>query len=276
MKHLGLVLLAMLLSACGAMQQGVGVPDPFAIPRPFAGDGDQQIISEVLGERSVYLPPVAGLTPEADAALRKAIVTAAEQFDVLVSAEARTAGSLTLAGKARGTAVDFALYDGEKPLSQFTAEGEPAVLAIGAARSLASAMGRFSATSAPRSAAMATPAAYIREITAPNPKQAEPLKRAISAELAAMGVRMMDGATTETYVVTGAMTLGPDQDGKTGIVIIWKVYSPDGRDLGQAEQNNALPTEAVRKAWAEQASLAGGAAASSVAQIIATDFNKPK
>ena len=89
-----------------------------------------------------------------------------------------------------------------------------------------------------------------------------------------MGVRMSDAATAETYAITGALTLGPDQGGRTAISLIWTVYAPDGANLGEARQENALPTDSVRKTWAEQAALAGGAAARSVAEIIASHFNK--
>ena len=102
-----------------------------------------------------------------------------------------------------------------------------------------------------------------------------PLRRAVMDALSDLGVRMATIATDETYAIMGALSLGADQNGQTPISITWTVFSPDGRNLGEARQENALPTDLVRKSWAEQAALAGGAAARSIAQIIASDF-KPR
>lgn len=312
-RALLLAALTALLAACGTVEDATGIPDPFGLPHPFEGDGDPQIVGEVLGERAVFVGPIKGLSPEADAALRKQIATNAGALDVLAS-ETMTPGALNLTGVAGTNTVAFTLFDGAKALAQFSAAGEPPVLAAEAARQLASTLGRLSATAAavvpeavaetnavplkqaapseapapkPGEASQPTktaeaakapkpssPAGYIGEIKASSPKLSAPLKRAIDQALADMGVRMMPGKTDETYVITATLTLGPDQGGQTGVSIVWRVAAPDGRDLGKAEQTNAVPTKEVQGNWAEMATLAGGAAASSVANIIASDFNR--
>jgi hypothetical protein len=87
-------------------------------------------------------------------------------------------------------------------------------------------------------------------------------------------VRIKDAPDGETYMVTAVLTLGAEKGGSIPVSIIWTVTSPDGRVLGSADQDNALPAAAVTRNWAESATMAGEAAAGSVAQIIATDFGK--
>lgn len=275
-----LALAALVLASCGGLEEATGMRDPFGTPQPFRGSGDPGIIGGVMGERPVYVGAIAGLTPEDEAALRKAIATNAAALDVLASAEMETAGSLTLTGTASPGRADFTLSDGEAPLGRFGAEGDLSLIAVGAARALADALGRLGAPppqqAAEGAASRPTPAAYVREIKTPEKGQAEPLRRAVIEGLARLGVRMKDAAAEDTYAITGALTLGPDQGGRMEVIIVWTVFAPDGRNLGMATQENALATAAVRKTWAEQAALAGGAAANSIAQIMASDFGKAR
>lgn len=284
-----LAALSVLLAACGGLEAATGLPDPFGTPQPFRGTGDQHLVGEVMGERSVYVGQIAGLAPEAELALRKQIATNAAALDVMASAETVPTGSLTLTGVSRGAAVDFSLADGARPLATFTTEGEPNLLAVLAARQLAEAMGRLSASALPAPAptvpgapptpavqVKAVPLIYIGQIAAPKPDQAEPLKRAIAKSLSEMGANVVTTPTEGAYAVTATLGIGPDVQGRTGISIIWRVHAPDGTDLGQAAQDNTLPTKAVRETWAEQATLAGNAAARSVAQLIAGHFNRGK
>lgn len=285
-----LALLLPLLAACGGLEAATGIPDPFGTPQPFRGTGDQNLVGDVMGERAVYIGPISGLTPEAELMLRKQIATNAAALDVMASAETVPAGSLTLTGAARGAAADFTLADGERRLAAFTAEGDGALLAALAARQLAEALGRLGAPppspatpAAPGEAApVATPRpaknvplVYVGKIAAPKPAQAEPLRRAMTKSLSDMGARIADGEEG-AYRVTATLGIGPDVGGRTAISIIWRVFAPDGADLGQAAQDNTLPTAAVTGAWAEQATLAGNAAARSVAKLIAGHFNRGK
>lgn len=283
-------LIACLLAACGGLEDATGIRDPFGTPQPFRGDGDQHIVSEMRGERAVYVGAVAGLGPEDEVGLRKAIATNAAALDVLASAETVPVDSLTLTGKYRKGGADFVLADGAKPIAQFAAEGDLPVIAVGAARALAQTLGRLGNAPPSEVAAAAaggtggsvaarpareTPAAFIKSMSSPAKSQADPLRRAVMEGLSNLGVRMATIATDETYAISGALTLGPDQRGQTAVLIVWTVHSPDGRNLGEARQENALPTDLIAKAWPEQAALAGGAAARSIAQIIASDF-KPR
>jgi hypothetical protein len=288
-RALLLAVLLVPLAACGGLEAATGIPDPFGTPQPFRGTGDAHLVGNVMGgERPVYIGAISGLTPEAELSLRKQIATNAAALDVMASAEIVPAGSLTLTGTSRGTAADFQLADGTSPLATFTAEGDPAILAALAARQLAESLGRLGApppalpgvSAAPGTSptaakpVKAAPLIHIGKITTPDAKQADPLRRAISKRLAEMGARIADAPADSAYLVTATLGIGPDMSGKTGISIIWRVFAPDGTDLGQAAQDNTLSTTAVRETWAEQATLAGNAAAASVAKIIAGHFNR--
>ncbi|MCC6921224.1 MAG: hypothetical protein IT548_18675 [Alphaproteobacteria bacterium] len=275
MKAWFALLLALCLAACGGLEEATGIPDPFGTPQPFRGTGDQRLVAGVLGERPIYIGPIANLDEKADAALRAAISKEAEAFDVMASSTAMTFQALTLAGTAHGSSVAFTLFDGSRTLATFSATGDPASLAADAARQLAQAIGRLGdlpPTPTPENA----PLIFVREVTGPSAAVTEPLKRAVHDKLAEMGARMAEGPAEGAYVVSGAITLADGGNGTTSIALVWRVLAPDGRDLGKADQANALPTDAVQKTWPEIATMAGRAAAGSVAQIIATDFNKPK
>ncbi len=286
--------LTLLLTACGGLEAATGVRDPFATPQPFRGTGDARLVGDVMGERPVYIGDITGLAPDAALELRMQIATNASALDVMASAETIPVGSLTLTGSARGPAADFRLSDGETGLATFTAEGDPSLLAVLAARQLAEALGRLGAPppTAPASPditppsgpapspqkaarpAQTAPLIHIGKITAPDPKQAEPLRRAVAKSLAEMGAKIAENPADGAYLVTATLGIGPDVSGRTGISIIWRVFAPDGTDLGQAAQDNTLPTKAVTDTWAEQATLAGNAAAASVAKIVAGHFNR--
>lgn len=275
-----LALAALVLASCGGLEEATGMRDPFATPQPFRGTGNPEIVGDVMGERAVYVGAITGLAPADEATLRKAIATNAAALDVLASADTVPAGSLTLSGAATSGGADFTLSDGGTALGRFSVSGDLALVAVGAARALAEAVGRLGSPppqeAAEAAAARPTPAAHVREIKTPEKGQAEPLRRAVSEGLARLGVRMKDAAAEDTYAITGALTLGPDQGGRMEVIIVWTVYAPDGRNLGMATQENALPTLDVRRNWAEQAALAGGAAARSIAEIMASDFGKAR
>ena len=292
LRALFLAAVTCLLTACGGLEAATGVTDPFGTPQPFRGSGDGQLVGAVMGgERPVYIGAIAGLTPEAELSLRKQIATNAAALDVMASAEIVPAGSLTLTGNATPTAAAFTLADGTTALATFTAEGEPSILAVTAARHLAETLGRLGSpppaaaeapalrgtgtetATAPRPA-KSVPVIQIGKIAAPTPAQAEPLKRAISKRLSDMGARIASDAAEGAYTVTGTLGIGPDLQGRSAISIIWRVFAPDGTDLGQAAQNNTLSTDAVTQNWAEQATLAGNAAAASVAKLVAGHFNR--
>ncbi len=283
-----LALLLPLLAACGGLEAATGIPDPFGTPQPFRGSGDQRLVGDAMGERPVYVGAITGLTPEAELELRKQIATNAAALDVMASADTVPVGSLTLTGAATGAATAFTLANGDQAVASFTVEGDASMLAALAARRLAETLGRLGAPpptpaaplapgEAPTAARPArnAPLVFVGKIATPKPDQAAPLRRALTKSLADMGARIAeteDGA----YRVTATLGIGPDVQGRTAISIVWRVFAPDGTDLGQAAQDNTLPTAAVTGTWAEQATLAGNAAARSVAKLIAGHFNRGK
>jgi len=285
-RALALALLTPLLAACGGLEAATGVPDPFGTPQPFRGTGDWELVGDVMGERPVYVGAITGLMPEAELDLRKQIATNAAALDVMASAETVPHGSLTLTGASRGPAADFLLADGDRKLASFTAEGDPSLLAATAARRLAEALGRLgapapvtadpSAPAAPKTQrpAQKAPLIHVGKITAPDAKQADPLRRAIARRLGEMGAKIAETPSGGAYLVTATVGLSASVDGRTSVSIIWRVLAPDGTDLGQAAQDNTLPTDAVVNNWAEQATLAGNAAALSVAKLVAGHFNR--
>ncbi|MFT3811309.1 MAG: hypothetical protein QM698_15460 [Micropepsaceae bacterium] len=290
-RALAFVLITPLLAACGGLEAATGMPDPFGTPQPFRGTGNWELVGDVMGERPVYIGAITGLTPEAELDLRKQIATNAAALDVMASAETVPHGSLTLTGASRAAAADFLLTDGDQKLATFTSEGDPGLLAVTAARQLAEVLGRLGAPPpTPPATADATanpgapparqrpaqraPLIHIGKITTPEAGQAEPLRRAIARRLGEMGAKIAETPSGGAYLVTATLGFSASVDGRTSVSIIWRVSAPDGSDLGQAAQDNTLPTDAVKTTWAEQATLAGNAAALSVAKLVAGHFNR--
>jgi hypothetical protein len=264
---------ALLLTACAAVTEPLGIADPLGIPQPFKGSGNQEILAEVLSERDVYVAPVAGLDPARDAALRRAIVEAARELDVVASDTVPLAGALVLSGAASAAGIAFGLADGERSLDSFEAGGDDAAIAATAAGRLAAAMSRGAEATAGPAGAVTTRAAPLRAVVAirladGDPKPGNALGRAMASELRGLGVAIEQGAKSP-FVLEVRLAFGEERNGTIRVLIRWTLIHPNGREIGKVDQDNSLPAEEVRKRWVTQAQGAAGAAAPEIVQLIA-------
>lgn len=94
------------------------------------------------------------------------------------------------------------------------------------------------------------------------------LTRAMRFYLQQAKVKIVDKPTPEALIVQGTVELSAPRGGAQPIVITWRVFQPDGTEVGKVAQNNAVPTGSLDKAWGDIAFLVAEAAAPGVTQII--------
>jgi hypothetical protein len=70
------------------------------------------------------------------------------------------------------------------------------------------------------------------------------------------------------YIVAGSVTVATPAAGRQPVRIVWEVSAPDGRPLGRAVQENAVPEGSLNGAWGPMASLVAGAAVAGIADVI--------
>ncbi|OHC80828.1 MAG: hypothetical protein A3G73_03610, partial [Rhodospirillales bacterium RIFCSPLOWO2_12_FULL_67_15] len=70
------------------------------------------------------------------------------------------------------------------------------------------------------------------------------------------------------YIVAGSVTVATPVAGRQPVRVVWEVSAPDGRPLGRAVQENAVPEGSLNGAWGPMASLVAGAAVKGIADVI--------
>ena len=70
------------------------------------------------------------------------------------------------------------------------------------------------------------------------------------------------------YIVAGSVNVAAPAGGRQPVRIIWEVSAPDGRPLGRAVQENAVPEGSLNGAWGPTAALVAGAAVAGITNVI--------
>lgn len=97
-----------------------------------------------------------------------------------------------------------------------------------------------------------------------------PLARAMTAALAAKGFQVAGAPEAAGAVVRVRASIAPtpERPGLVAVAIRWAVVTPDGREIGAADQKNFLPEELAGDGLSAIAADAAAAAADSVAGLI--------
>lgn len=279
MRHgLTALLLAALLTGCGAP------------PGVFRADRSSDLLTAPpLSQEAgggVWIAPIAGAPA---AAFRRSLAQALVARNVPAGLEEAGPLSLVLDGTpgrpvhaGRGyvdvvwrlTGPDGAVLD---------AFVEPAPLDFRMERpETRAAVDRVAARLAARLARPDRPAAPANPTVAVPPARTEgfedggPLARAMTAALAARGFRP-DGEAAAAAVVraTASVAPAPGQDDAVLVTIRWAVTTPDGREVGAADQQNLLPAALAGDGLAAIAADAAAAAAGSVARLVRLAAQSP-
>jgi hypothetical protein len=75
-------------------------------------------------------------------------------------------------------------------------------------------------------------------------------------------------ANAAAHFVRGTVTAAPLEDGRQRITIRWQVTDTDGREVGEANQENIVPAGRLDRRWGGVAVLAAQAAADGIAEIV--------
>lgn len=270
------------LAACGSLSDAIGVRDPFAMQRPFEGTNrNWAALTSIIGEETVFVPPVAGLDESLGADLAARIADALQQRDILATSRNAPEGSLTLQAEAAGGALRLALSDArgnvrdrfDIALPQQAASMDGIALTATAesvATRLTETLGK--APTAPpetRTAAVAAPRVRIGEITGGPGDSGPLLARAAASGLARRGVVIADDGAAFDFELSAAISVTGDAPESRLVTIDWTLSDSQGAPLGDVTQANEMPIRAINGPWGETAALAGDAAAEGITALLA-------
>ena len=94
------------------------------------------------------------------------------------------------------------------------------------------------------------------------------LAQAARAALEVGGFRPAVRREDARYIVAGSVNVAAPAERRQAIRIVWEVSSPDGRPLGRAVQENAVPAGSLNGTWGPMASLVAGAAVAGITDVI--------
>jgi hypothetical protein len=94
------------------------------------------------------------------------------------------------------------------------------------------------------------------------------LSRALDYALRRTGLKLAEATDKDSFEVRGEVLIVPRGPKLRNINITWTVYSPDGTQLGQVQQQNDVTPEFIEKAWGEVASAVADGAAEGLVDLI--------
>ncbi len=265
-----LLAFALLMAACQPL------PHPFADDHPPAN-------SPILAppdSAGIIVLPVTGTPAAAAPQMAEAMASALQTLDVPASTTDRNRASFQLTGVAREdragrrVTVDWELRSAAGAIVGRHATmiaGLPAArdLASAAARDAAPAIARMISGEAPLPVAVADPVVSFRGVTGSPGDGAHALERAIRDPLGRSHIS--DAARTgapSIAQIAAAVSLSPPNAGKQQVKIVWRVTRPDGSEIGQVKQENAVPAGSLDGAWGEVAYAVAAAAGPGIASIV--------
>lgn len=233
------------------------------VPRPFTpASGGPLPLASPADSAGVVVLPVEGAPGAADA-LAKALRDA----DVLATTGAGNRESARLEGsvtpQANGLAFAWTLRDAAgKSLGRGSASGT-SVDAL--AKSAAGPIVRVAAGEAPIAADVPAQIA-VKGVSGAPGDGGTSLARAIGDALGRAGVAVGDGKAR--YDLLCRVAVAPPRDGQQTVSVRWVLARPEGHELGQVEQHNAVPAGSLDGPWGDIAYAVAAAAAPGIAQLI--------
>jgi hypothetical protein len=256
------------------------------LPHPFAEDvpPPQSAVLRPRDSAGVVVAPVAGAPALAEAiaaALRDAEIPASTAGDgnkgsyhlyaatseqplaggrssVIVAWELHTAGGKRVG---RGTA------DAEAPGDALRLGDEAIARAVAA--NAAPAIAKQMQDEPPRAAAVSEPVLAVRAVTGAPGDGGRALTRAMDFALRRVHVAVAEQAEErDAFVLSGKVELSPPAAGRQQVKVRWALLRPDGSELGQINQENAVAAGSLDGPWGDIAYAVANAAAPGVAQLI--------
>jgi uncharacterized lipoprotein YmbA len=109
----------------------------------------------------------------------------------------------------------------------------------------------------------------LRPVTGAPGDGARSLTRAMDDALRRVHVALADQPSDrERFILTGTVKLSPPEAGKQQVQVSWALLGPDGRQIGQVSQENAVPAGSLDATWGDIAYAVANAAAPGIAALV--------
>lgn len=251
------------------------------MPHPFeAEDKTANPLLAIKDRVGVTVTPVAGLPPTFSRRLGEAVAGALRDAEIAAAFDVRNRGSFLVMGSASWAArapepelelawVVFA-PSGET-LGSFTArermpasaldedgDGPPPGPLVALARRSVAKLAPLVRDEAV--AEVAQPGIVVGAIDGAPGDGAVSLKRALEFVLRQSDVPVAAEANPKTLTLVGSIAMGRPADGRQTVAIRWVLKLPDGSELGDVRQENAVPAGSLDRAWGSIALLVAEAA----------------
>ena len=122
---------------------------------------------------------------------------------------------------------------------------------------------------APKPGATAIKAVAVLAVDGASPSANRELTAAMRKVLKEAGWPVLSAPRKDALTVRGHVALAAAQGPNQTVHISWQVSSPQGKALGNVDQNNQVPVHSLDGAWGETAGLAAQAAAEGLFKLIA-------
>jgi len=87
---------------------------------------------------------------------------------------------------------------------------------------------------------------------------------------------VIDKAASDTFTVTGTVSLAPIDDRSLQLTVKWTLKDPSGKEVGTIEQSNPVAISATRGSWAGFGDIVASAAVDGVLELLEKALNKPR
>lgn len=250
------------------------------LPRPFQPDDkaeDNRLL--ILPDRGgVVIRPVEGLPDSLANDLAERLADSLRKENVLATTRRGNAVSYVLDG------VVLASADGKPAVQVALKNATGAVMKVERVRLPRGRAGAIDVDAAAKQLAIAfAPLLQPEAISPPPPRPTVRigkiagapgnlgdaiLARAIDYSLRRNGLKMAGASDTSGVTVNGEIAIVPKGAKMRGIDIVWTVLDPDGKEIGQVQQQNDLPAEMLEKAWGEIAVAVADSAAEGIVDLV--------
>jgi hypothetical protein len=253
------------------------------IPHPFEtfdkGDNPLLELKEGVG---VAVMPVSGLPPAFGERLSEALAGALRDAEIPAAVQVGNRGSFVVTGHAQiaadarartlELAWDVTTATGGRlgtiglrqrlPNDAFEADGPgptPGQLAELAQRSAAQLL-PLVRSDMPQQVAAVPTAIAVGSIDGAPGDGAASLKRALEFVLRQSDIPVAGTDHSHVLTLVGSVEMGRPAEGRQKVAIRWVLLLPDGREIGDVRQENAVPAGALDRAWGNTALLVAEAA----------------
>lgn len=278
MRFPAIVALLLALSACQPL------PHPFADTTPPPNSP----LMTPPDSAGIMVEPVSGAPDMTAHDLADAMATALQDNDVPASTDARNSRSYVVQGKATATdagdgklrvtvAWEMRAADGSVTGQQVaTTTMAPSAWIDGGAGitdlvgAAAPSLAKLIESKAPIPTQTADdPLIAVRLATGAPGDGGQALATAMAAALRHAQLSLADfPGATPSYIVEAAVAVAPPISGKQQVSIAWTLHRPDGTQIGQVKQENAVDAGSLDKVWGLTAYDAANAAAPGIAALI--------